>query len=89
MRRRLRDLRVRFATTVTRAVGEVDVEHIRRGNGMFSLLPLSAGQMCELREKFAVHGLQDGRVNITGMSSSQIEAVGEAVASILSDRRRL
>jgi aspartate aminotransferase len=87
MRRRLRELRVRFAATIARIVGEADVEHIRRGNGMFSMLPLSAEEMCELREKFAVYGLLNGRVNITGMSADQVQAVGEAVAFVLSGPR--
>jgi aspartate aminotransferase len=88
MRRRLRDLRIRFAAAIAHIVGEAEVKHISRGNGMFSLLPLGAEEMCVLREKFAIHGLLNGRINITGMSADQVEAVGEAVALVVSSRRR-
>jgi aspartate/tyrosine/aromatic aminotransferase len=44
--------------------------------------------MRELRDRFAIHGLESGRVNITGMNASQIEAVAEGVASVLAQSRQ-
>lgn len=88
MNRHLRDCRKSLADIIQHNTGILGLERIRSGHGIFSLLPLSRHQMRELRDRFAIHGLENGRVNITGMNARQIEAVAEAVASVLLQSRQ-
>jgi aspartate aminotransferase len=78
----LRHCRRRFAEAIENA-GALGLEHIRNGHGIFSMLPFSSRQMCELRERFAIHGLQNGRVNLTGVSETQLQAIGAAVRAVI------
>ena len=88
MNRYLRDCRKTLADIIQHNTGIAVLEHIRSGHGIFSLLPLNSRQMGELRDRFAIHGLENGRVNITGLNPSQIEAVARAVAAVLSSSRQ-
>lgn len=88
MNRYLRDCRTILADTIQHKTGIAALEPIRRGHGIFSLLPLNSKQMRELRDRFAIHGLENGRINITGLSAGQIEAVTGAVAAVSSQRRQ-
>lgn len=56
---------------------------IAQQNGMFSMLPLTAEQMFVLRDKFAIYGIPNGRINIAGLKQSQIRRVAEAIAYVL------
>jgi aspartate aminotransferase len=88
MNRYLRDCRQSLADIIEYNTGIPDLEPIRSGHGIFALLPLNNRQMRELRDRFAIHGLENGRVNITGLNASQIEAVAEAVTAVLSQSRQ-
>lgn len=88
MNRYLRDCRTNLADIIQHKTGIAALEHIRNGHGIFSLLPLNSQQMRDLRHRFAIHGLENGRVNITGLNASQIEAVAGAVAAVLSQSRQ-
>jgi len=78
----LRHCRRRFAEAIENG-SALGLEHIRNGHGIFAMLPLSSRQMCELRERFAIHGLQNGRVNLTGVSETQLQAIGAAVRAVI------
>ena len=78
----LRHCRRRFAGAIENAAA-LGLEHVRNGNGIFSMLPLGSRQMRELRERFAIHGLQNGRVNLTGVSETQLQAIGAAVRAVI------
>lgn len=51
--------------------------------GMFSLLPLTAKQMVMLREKYAIYGLPNGRINIAGLKQTQITILAHALLDVL------
>ncbi len=54
-----------------------------RQKGMFSMLPLTAGQMLELRRRHAVYGTTSGRINIAGIAGHRIPRLAQAVAAVL------
>jgi aspartate aminotransferase len=56
---------------------------IAQQKGMFSLLPLTPEQMVILREKFAIHGMTNGRINIAGLKQSQIQTLANAIIEII------
>lgn len=51
--------------------------------GLFALLPLSEEQVLELREKFAIYLLLNGRINIAGLTLENVNYVMDALLSVL------
>jgi len=82
MRVRLARIREDLSSALAGAVNGDGAEYIRRGRGIFSLLPLGSQQMQQLRGQFAIHGLENGRINVTCMSETEVAAVGTAVRAV-------
>jgi aspartate aminotransferase len=83
MRERLTRLRWRLSSALSGVVSGGAAHCIKTGQGMFSLLPLTADQMKALRESFAIHGFGNGRINVTCMNSDQIQMVGSAIRQVI------
>lgn len=60
-----------------------ELQAIAAHNGMFSLLPLTPEQMTILREKYAIYGVPNGRINVAGLKQSQIRPLAEALVEIM------
>jgi aspartate aminotransferase len=60
-----------------------DFSFIRREKGMFSFLGLSESQVDRLREEFSVYMVGSSRINVAGISLSNIDYVVESVAKVL------
>jgi aspartate/tyrosine/aromatic aminotransferase len=56
---------------------------IQRQRGMFALLGLSADQVARLRDEFAVYVVGKGRINIAGLTPSNIGHVVAAVKAVI------
>ena len=50
--------------------------------GMFSLLPFNTKQMQQLREKHAIYGTNNGRINIAGLQTHQVKILAKALMDI-------
>ena len=83
MRDRIRSLRGRFARALAERAPDRDFSFIERQRGMFSYIGLGAEQARALRERHAIYMLESGRINVAGMSSSNVEPIADAVASVL------
>ena len=83
MRTRVMKLRADLADALSAATAAEPLEYIGRGRGMFALLPLSSRQMQELRDEFAIHGLPNGRVNVTCLEKPRIETMCNAIRIVL------
>ena len=59
------------------------LEYIRGQMGMFSMLPLTAEQVLELRERDAIYMADSGRFNVLGMADDAIDRFVAAVADVL------
>ena len=59
------------------------LQAVSQQKGMFSLLPLSAEQMLILRDKFAIYGTSNGRINIAGLQKAQIKTLAEALLYVI------
>ncbi|MGR4880944.1 aromatic amino acid transaminase [Streptomyces sp. LARHCF249] len=71
-------------TTHLRALGhDPQARALDRQKGMFSMLPLTAEQMLELRHGHAVYGTTSGRINIAGIAGHRIPRLAQAVAAVL------
>jgi aromatic-amino-acid transaminase len=53
-----------------------------RQRGMFSLLPLGEERVARLRDDFGVYVVGKGRVNVAGLTESNLEPVCRAIAAV-------
>ncbi len=81
MRDRINRMRSLFAQTL-KQVGGPDWPFIERQRGMFSLTPLTPEQVDRLKDQFAVYMVRSGRINVAGMTESNVQRLGEAVAAV-------
>ncbi|MBI2611877.1 aminotransferase class I/II-fold pyridoxal phosphate-dependent enzyme [Candidatus Gottesmanbacteria bacterium] len=63
---------------------ENNAKIIREGVGIFSLLPISPDGAKYLREQYAIYILDNGRVNIGGVTENQLEHFGQGLKDALS-----
>jgi aspartate/tyrosine/aromatic aminotransferase len=70
---RIRSLRARLAAFDPR------LAYIDEQNGMFSMLPLTPAQVLELREEKGIYMASSGRINVVGLSDSNVDSFAAAV----------
>ena len=83
MAARLAHLRSEFANALTTLRPELDTSWLARQRGMFSLLGLDAARVRALREERHIYMVDDGRINVAGLSPSNIPPLAEAIAPLL------
>ncbi|MFA0084727.1 amino acid aminotransferase [Vibrio sp. 10N.261.51.F12] len=59
-----------------------EFDFIMDHKGMFTVLGFSAEQMQRLRVDFGIYGVDDGRINIAGLSEVQLPYVADALISV-------
>ncbi|MCP4664344.1 MAG: aspartate/tyrosine/aromatic aminotransferase [bacterium] len=52
-------------------------------NGMFSFSGLNKDQVATLRDKYSIYIVGSGRINVGGITESNIDRLGDAIASVL------
>lgn len=82
-RNRINDLRKALGELLIEMKAPDALQAVTRQKGMFSLLPLTAEQMTMLREKYAVYGMLNGRVNIAGLKQSQVNYLANALVDVM------
>ena len=83
MRQRIHQMRQLFVDTLREKGAQGDFSFIIRQNGMFSFSGLSKDQVVRLREEFGVYAVNSGRVNVAGMTPSNMAALCEAIVAVL------
>ncbi len=83
MRERINGMRQKFAETMKSKAGDQDFSFITRQRGMFSFSGLSPVQVDELRQKYAVYIVGSGRINVAGMTDSNMQPLCDAIAQVL------
>jgi aspartate/tyrosine/aromatic aminotransferase len=78
---RIRGLRARLAAADRR------LAYIDEQNGMFSILPMSAQQVLELREEAGIYMAGSGRFNVAGLSDDNVDRFAKLVAAKLPETR--
>lgn len=71
MRTRTAQVRARLAAAGT--VGAIDLKPLGLQNGLFSMLPLDAGQILKLRSDHGIYMAGSGRINIAGLTMGNID----------------
>jgi len=82
MRKRIITMRSRLAELLTTSTGR-DFSFLIAQKGLFSLLSLDLKQIHLLKEKHALYITEDGRINLAGLTPSNLHAVCSALTSVL------
>lgn len=83
MRQRILDLRHRLSSEIAATGCTQDFSFIPAQKGMFSFLGLTPSQVQQLREEFSVYMVDSSRINIAGLSSTNIGYVAQAISKVL------
>ena len=83
VRRHMHSLRQRLASGLNQAQSVMDFDFVARSNGMFCYLGISKEQVLQLRSEFGIYMLDSTRVNIAGLSDTNLPIIIDRVASVL------
>ena len=83
MRARINGMRKLFVETLKAKGVERDFSFITRQKGMFSFSGLTKDQVIALREKYALYIVGSGRINVAGMTESNMDSLCTAIADVL------
>ena len=83
MRQRINGMRRLFAETMKAKGSPRDFSFITRQRGMFSFSGLTADQVDELRTKYSIYIVRSGRINVAGMTESNMDRLCDAILSVL------
>lgn len=83
MRDRMNQLRILLVDKLTAQGVDRDFSFIAKQHGMFSFLGLSSAQVDRLREQFSVYMVGSSRINIAGISQSNIDYLAKSIAKVI------
>jgi aspartate/tyrosine/aromatic aminotransferase len=83
MRARIRAMRDLFVEKLAEKGVPGDYSFIKRQNGMFSFSGLNPEQVKALRDKYSIYIVGSGRINVAGMTESNMDALCEAIAEVV------
>jgi aspartate/tyrosine/aromatic aminotransferase len=83
MRRRINDMRRLFVQTLADCGVKRDCSFIAHQRGMFSFSGLTPEQVDALREKYAIYAVRSGRINVAGMTETNLPVLCRAIAEVI------
>jgi len=83
MRKRINEIRNLFVSTLREKGASRDFSYIARQRGMFSYSGLSNKQVESLRDERSIYIVEGGRINVAGMTESNMETLCSAIVSVL------
>ncbi|RIY32555.1 hypothetical protein CKF54_04605 [Psittacicella hinzii] len=84
VRARIKSLREKLAQAL-KARGH-DFDFVTKQKGMFSYTGFTPEECKELKEKYAIYMVSNGRINIVGLNDNNLEYVADSFAAILNNR---
>ena len=85
MRDRINTMRHLFVETLNEKGVERDFSYIARQRGMFSFSGLTPDHVKALRDKYSIYIVGSGRINVAGMTESNMDYLCSAIADVLRD----
>ena len=82
MRGRINDLRRRAAEALRQRSNSGRFDFLADHRGLFTLTGLSPEQVAELRTRFGIYMVGDGRMNVAGLTEAQVETFADAVIAV-------
>jgi aspartate/tyrosine/aromatic aminotransferase len=83
MRDRINGMRGRFVEALKAREVARDFTFIGRQRGMFSFSGLTKEQVAALRQRYAIYIVDSGRINVAGMTETNMDALCTAIAAVL------
>ena len=83
MRARLREMRVLLDDALIVRAPDHDFSHLVRATGMFCFLGVSAEQVARLKKDFGVYMVDSSRINIAGITASNVNYLADSIAAVL------
>lgn len=83
MKQRVTAMRNTLIQSISRESDRHDFTFLTQQKGLFSYSGLKPEQVVALREQYSVFMTADGRINIAGLNSTNIDYVVEAIAAVL------
>ncbi|MGW6917983.1 amino acid aminotransferase [Kitasatospora sp. NPDC054939] len=83
MRERITAVRAALVGRLDALGHDATARRLATQRGMFSMLPLTADQMLDLRTRFAVYGTTAGRINIAGLAAHEVPHLAHGIAAVL------
>lgn len=83
MRSRINNMRQGFVDALAEAGVPGDYSFITQQRGMFSFSGLTKEQVDVLRDEHAIYIVGSGRINVAGLTSSNLKYVAEAIGSVV------
>ncbi|MBN1437026.1 MAG: aspartate/tyrosine/aromatic aminotransferase [Sedimentisphaerales bacterium] len=80
---RIHQMRTSFVESLKAKGVTQDFSFITKQNGMFSFSGLTKEQVHTLRDKYAIYIVDSGRINVAGITPSNIDRLTQAIADIL------
>ncbi|HQR12071.1 MAG TPA: amino acid aminotransferase [Casimicrobiaceae bacterium] len=86
MRNRIKLMRAELVETLHERLPGLDFKYMLAQRGMFSYSGLTKAQAQRLRDEFSIYVLDTGRICVAALNSRNIEAVANAVATVIGER---
>lgn len=82
VRRRLGRAREELVRRLMAKAKKTDFRYLLPHRGMFSFVDLEKAQAEALRERFAIYVLDNGRINVAGLTTDNLDAVVEGILTV-------
>lgn len=82
MRLHIEEMRENFSALLVSKSGDDTFLFLREGKGFFSLLGISSQEVLELRHKKGIYLPSNGRINIAGLTPTNLQYVVDAILSL-------
>ena len=77
-------MRQRFTNGMIALSGSDKFAYVGQQYGMFSLLPLDADQLEELKSRYSVYLIPGGRINVAGLTDRNLDHVIRGIHAVTS-----
>lgn len=81
---RIQSMRELFVDTLKSKGVKRDFSFLKTQRGMFSFSGLTPEQVDRLRDEFGVYIVRSGRINVAGLTQSNMDTVCTAIAAVIS-----
>lgn len=83
MRNRIKEMRSKLVELLKEYGAQQNFAFINQQNGMFSFSGLTPEQVDRLKEEFAIYIVRSGRINVAGITNSNIDYLCKAIVEVL------
>ncbi len=83
MQQRVSVMREALMSGLVAVSKNLDFSFLSNQKGMFSFSGLTPQQVLALRQQYSIFMTNDGRINVAGLNSNNIDYVSNAIAAIL------